>query len=416
MRDFDVEHEQAHAPDRRAPRHDRLPAPAPDARRATAPGRVPLTLPEAGSYRVFADFSRDGDAVHARRRPHRRRRGALRARCPRPRSRRTSTGYEVRLTTAPREPARGRAALHRHPRRRAGRDRALPRRQGHLVALREGDLAFLHVHPDEDAPARSMADVPDRGPLPPVPAVQARRPRPHRRVHAGGDAMSATERVELPITGMTCASCANRIERRLNKLDGVTATVNYATEKATVEFDPAAVAPEQLVGAVEAAGYQRDAAPADEPAEPTTRTTTDRAAAPPADRLRAAVAAGAAAGDDPGAAVRQLAVAVAEPRHAGRALGRLAVPPAAWANLKHGAATMDTLISRRHARRLAVVAVRAVPRRRRHDRHADELRPRSPSRARAPTRSTSRRRRSSRRSSSPAATSRRAPSAAPAPR
>ena len=66
----------------------------------------------------------------------------------------------------------------------------------------------------------------------------------------------ATERVELPITGMTCASCANRIERRLNKLDGVTATVNYATEKARVEFDPGAVAPEQLVAAVEAAGYQ----------------------------------------------------------------------------------------------------------------------------------------------------------------
>ena len=55
---------------------------------------------------------------------------------------------------------------------------------------------------------------------------------------------------------MTCASCANRIERKLNKLDGVTATVNYATEKATVDFDPAAVAPEQLVAAVEAAGYR----------------------------------------------------------------------------------------------------------------------------------------------------------------
>ena len=54
---------------------------------------------------------------------------------------------------------------------------------------------------------------------------------------------------------MTCASCANRVERRLNKLDGVTATVNYATEKARVEFDPGAVAAEQLVGAVEAAGY-----------------------------------------------------------------------------------------------------------------------------------------------------------------
>ena len=50
--------------------------------------------------------------------------------------------------------------------------------------------------------------------------------------------MSTTslERVGLPITGMTCASCANRIERRLNKLDGVTASVNYATEKARVDF------------------------------------------------------------------------------------------------------------------------------------------------------------------------------------
>ncbi|MDQ3320348.1 MAG: cation transporter, partial [Actinomycetota bacterium] len=45
------------------------------------------------------------------------------------------------------------------------------------------------------------------------------------------------QRLELPVQGMTCASCANRIERRLNKLEGVTATVNYATEKAAVEFD-----------------------------------------------------------------------------------------------------------------------------------------------------------------------------------
>ena len=62
--------------------------------------------------------------------------------------------------------------------------------------------------------------------------------------------MSTTtiERVELPITGMTCASCANRIERKLNKLDGVTASVNYATEKARVEFDPGAVAPRAARG------------------------------------------------------------------------------------------------------------------------------------------------------------------------
>ena len=56
--------------------------------------------------------------------------------------------------------------------------------------------------------------------------------------------MSTLDHVELPITGMTCASCANRIERKLNELDGVTASVNYATEKATVDFDAAAVDPD----------------------------------------------------------------------------------------------------------------------------------------------------------------------------
>src|SRR3954466_15733791 len=61
--------------------------------------------------------------------------------------------------------------------------------------------------------------------------------------------------IELAIGGMTCASCANRIERKLNKLGGVTASVNYATEKATVEYD-LSVDVEQLVDAVEAAGYQ----------------------------------------------------------------------------------------------------------------------------------------------------------------
>ena len=63
-----------------------------------------------------------------------------------------------------------------------------------------------------------------------------------------------TTDVELAITGMTCASCANRIERKLNKLDGVTATVNYATEKAKVSF-PGGTTTEQLIAAVEGAGY-----------------------------------------------------------------------------------------------------------------------------------------------------------------
>jgi Cu+-exporting ATPase len=57
-------------------------------------------------------------------------------------------------------------------------------------------------------------------------------------------------RIELSIGGMTCASCAARIEKRLNKLDGVTATVNYATEKATVDYS-AEVDPSELVAQVE---------------------------------------------------------------------------------------------------------------------------------------------------------------------
>ncbi len=63
------------------------------------------------------------------------------------------------------------------------------------------------------------------------------------------------ERVRLDVDGMTCASCAARIERKLNKLDGVEATVNYATEAATVSFDPRAVSVDDLIAAVEASGY-----------------------------------------------------------------------------------------------------------------------------------------------------------------
>ena len=61
--------------------------------------------------------------------------------------------------------------------------------------------------------------------------------------------------VELEIEGMTCASCAARIEKRLNKLDGVEATVNYATERARVTA-PEGVSSDDLVAQVEAAGYK----------------------------------------------------------------------------------------------------------------------------------------------------------------
>jgi Cu+-exporting ATPase len=63
------------------------------------------------------------------------------------------------------------------------------------------------------------------------------------------------ERLDLTVTGMTCAACALRIEKKLNRLDGVEASVNYATEKASVSFDPTRVAPDELVAAVTSIGY-----------------------------------------------------------------------------------------------------------------------------------------------------------------
>jgi Cu+-exporting ATPase len=72
---------------------------------------------------------------------------------------------------------------------------------------------------------------------------------------ARSDAQVPPAEVHLDITGMTCASCANRIERKLNKLDGVQASVNYATEAATVRFDPARVDTDRLLETVAAAGY-----------------------------------------------------------------------------------------------------------------------------------------------------------------
>ncbi|MEA2400408.1 MAG: P-type Cu+ transporter [Thermoleophilaceae bacterium] len=156
--------------------------------------------------------------------------------------------------------------------------------------------------------------------------------------------MSATrERIELPITGMTCASCANRIERSLNKLDGVTATVNYATEKARVEFDEAPVAPDRLIEAVEAAGYRTEL-----PSTESERPPQEDPTAPLRHRLILS-------------ALLSLPVLLVSMVPALQfdnwqwlALN-LATPVvlwgawpfhrAAWANLRHGAATMDTLVS-----------------------------------------------------------------------
>jgi len=63
------------------------------------------------------------------------------------------------------------------------------------------------------------------------------------------------DHVDLDLSGMTCAACAARIEKKLNRLDGAQATVNYATERASVAFDPNLLAPSDLIAAVESIGY-----------------------------------------------------------------------------------------------------------------------------------------------------------------
>ena len=150
-------------------------------------------------------------------------------------------------------------------------------------------------------------------------------------------------RLELPIEGMTCATCASRIERRLNKLDGVTATVNYATEKAAVEFDPAIVRPESLIEAVEEVGYsarlpeeQAPVAVEEDPTAPLRRRLIVAAALTVPVLLLGMVPALQFTN------WQWLALQLATPvvLWAGWPFHR-----AAWQNLRHGAATMDTLIS-----------------------------------------------------------------------
>ena len=153
----------------------------------------------------------------------------------------------------------------------------------------------------------------------------------------------AAEQVELPITGMTCASCANRIERKLNKLDGVSATVNYATERATVDYDAGAVEPAQLIAAVEAAGYAArlpeapgaEAEPPDETAELRRRLLVSLA-------LMLPVLAMAMIPPLQFESWQWLSLTLAAPVVV---WGAWPFHRAAWANLKHASATMDTLIS-----------------------------------------------------------------------
>ncbi|MDX3853818.1 heavy metal translocating P-type ATPase [Streptomyces sp. AK02-01A] len=159
----------------------------------------------------------------------------------------------------------------------------------------------------------------------------------------------APAEVELTIGGMTCASCAARVEKKLNRMDGVEATVNYATEKAKVSYSGDDLSVQDLIDTVEATGYT-----AQEPAPRQTDTA-------------------AATEDEEGGELRTLrqrlvtAVVLSVPVIAMAMIPALqftywqwlslvlAAPVvvyagwpfhrAAWVNARHGAATMDTLIS-----------------------------------------------------------------------
>jgi Cu+-exporting ATPase len=88
--------------------------------------------------------------------------------------------------------------------------------------------------------------------------------------------MAELTQITLPIEGMTCASCVNRIERYLRRTDGVLeASVNLATERATVTIDPTRAGRGELVGAVEAAGYEVRPEPAEPAASPAAALTAE---------------------------------------------------------------------------------------------------------------------------------------------
>ena len=164
---------------------------------------------------------------------------------------------------------------------------------------------------------------------------------------------AARSELQLDIGGMTCASCAARIEKKLNRMEGVTASVNYATEKAKVVFD-AAVTPAELIATIEATGYTA-AVPA-----PVGNSVDNPVAKPgsPADhadptvslRQRLAISAVLAIPVIALAMIpslqfdswQWLSLTLASPVVT---WGAWPFHRATWTNLRHGAATMDTLIS-----------------------------------------------------------------------
>ncbi|MFE6860293.1 heavy metal translocating P-type ATPase [Nocardia sp. NPDC057668] len=154
--------------------------------------------------------------------------------------------------------------------------------------------------------------------------------------------------IELEIGGMTCASCASRIEKKLNRIDGVTATVNYATEKAKVSF-PDSVTAGDLIAKVEDTGYTA----AVHSPEPVKTVTPEGDSAPSAtQQLRHRLLVSLALAVPVVAMAMIPALQFTNWQWLSLTLtapivvwGGAQFHRAAWVNAKHGAATMDTLIS-----------------------------------------------------------------------
>ena len=157
---------------------------------------------------------------------------------------------------------------------------------------------------------------------------------------------ATVEHLDLAVSGMTCAACAARIEKKLNRLDGVSATVNYATERASVNF-PASVAASDLIGTIQALGYDADVPPAPGSAD----AADDPSIARAADLRRRLIVAATL-----GVPVLLMSMIPALQFRGWQWIAAaLAVPVATWAalpfhrtawkNLLIGEATMDTLVS-----------------------------------------------------------------------
>ncbi|MFF5763379.1 heavy metal translocating P-type ATPase [Streptomyces tanashiensis] len=157
--------------------------------------------------------------------------------------------------------------------------------------------------------------------------------------------MSSTTVTELTIGGMTCASCAARIEKKLNRMDGVTATVNYATEKARVEHAPD-VGVDALIATVVKTGYTAEeplppvVEDEEEPEDPELASLRQRLTV--SALLSAPVILLAMAPSLQFDNWQWLSLTLASPVVV---WGGLPFHRAAWTNLRHGAATMDTLVS-----------------------------------------------------------------------